>query len=409
MNNRVLTVLLAGGKGTRLEPLTRDRAKPAVPFAGVYRIVDFALSNCLNSSINQILVLTQYKSLSLDRHITLGWTKFFHREFGYGLDIVPAQQRVSEDWYLGTADAVFQNLYSIERADVDDVLILAADHIYKMNYRHLISFHRSHGGPATVATLDVPVRESACQFGVVEVDSYRKITGFSEKPESPQPLPDSPDTCLASLGIYVFRTDELLKEMNKCHDRRSKCTDFGHHLLPEMIERAPVYAYSEDDRGFPDGIPYWRDVGTLDAYFDASMELLKDRPSLNLYDPSWPIFSWQPPLPASRIATRWNGPYDAKSDSSLVAPGCRIDGSITRSILGIRVEVDNHATVEDSVIFDRTRVGADSQIRRTILDKDVVVKPGASVGIDRDRDLLRGFTVSSAGVTCVPRNTIVTP
>jgi glucose-1-phosphate adenylyltransferase len=269
--DRVLTILLAGGKGTRLDPLTRDRAKPAVPFAGMYRIVDFALSNCLNSRRFRILVVPQYKSLSLERHLAQGWGRFFHPEFGQSLDIASPQQRIDDGWYLGTADAVYQNIYSVEESGAEYLLVLAADHVYKMDYRAILmdyrailAFHRGHGGAATVATLRVPVGEAAGQFGVVEVDADARVRGFHEKPDRPAALPGDEGHCLASMGIYVFTARFLVDELRRNAGGIDPGHDFGHHILPRIIGREGVYAftYSADETG---GAAYWRDVGTVDA------------------------------------------------------------------------------------------------------------------------------------------------
>ncbi|HVK08465.1 MAG TPA: sugar phosphate nucleotidyltransferase, partial [Gemmataceae bacterium] len=285
--DQVLTILLAGGKGTRLDPLTRERAKPAVPFAGMYRIVDFALSNCLNSRQLHLLVLTQYKSLSLDRHITQGWSRFFHPEFAQRLTVASPQQRVGGDWYLGTADAVYQNLYSVERSGAEYLLVLAADHVYKMDYRRILDFHRGHGGPASVATLRVPVGEAAGQFGVVQVDAAARVVGFQEKPATPAPVPGDPGHCLASTGIYVFTTRFLVDELRRNAAALDPGRDFGLHILPGIVGRGDVYAFPYSGAGTGGGA-YWRDVGTLDSYYGASMDMLADDPGLDLYDRAWP-------------------------------------------------------------------------------------------------------------------------
>src|SRR5947209_4324177 len=279
----VLTILLAGGKGTRLDPLTRDRAKPAVPFGGMYRIIDFALSNCLNSRQMRILVLTQYKSLSLEQHVSQGWGRFFHPEFGQWLAVASPQQRVSEDWYLGTADAVYQNIYSIDRSGAEYLLVLAGDHVYKMDYRRLLAFHQDHGGVATVATAPCPLAAASRQFGVVEVDAGSRVRGFQEKPERPTPVPGDEANCLASMGIYVFTARFLTDALGRNAQGADPGRDFGHDLLPRLIGREHVYAFAYSGRGTGGGA-YWRDVGTIDAYFRANMDLLADAPDLDLYD-----------------------------------------------------------------------------------------------------------------------------
>jgi glucose-1-phosphate adenylyltransferase len=406
----VLTILLAGGKGTRLDPLTRDRAKPAVPFAGMYRIVDFALSNCLNSRQLNILVLTQYKSLSLERHLGQGWSRFFHPEFGQRLTVAAPQQRVDDHWYLGTADAVYQNLYSVERSGAKDVLVLAADHVYKMDYRKVLAFHREHGGPATVATLRVPVGEAAGQFGVVQVDSTGRVTGFQEKPATPAPAPGDPRHCLASMGIYVFTARFLVEELRRNAGTLEPGRDFGHHTLPAIVGRGDVYSFTYSGAG-TGGATYWRDVGTLDAYYQASMDLLADQPGLDLYDRAWPVYSFQPSFPPPRVAVAPDpaGGAAAGPWRSMFANGTVTEGWVRGSVVGFDCRVEAGAVVEDSVLFDGVSVGAGAEVHRAILDKGVRLAPGARVGFDPDADRGRGFVVSETGVTCVPKGTTVGP
>ncbi|MBP3959853.1 NTP transferase domain-containing protein [Gemmata sp. G18] len=404
----VLTILLAGGKGTRLEPLTRDRAKPAVPFAGMYRIVDFALSNCINSRLFNILVLTQYKSLSLEHHVTQGWSRFFHPEFRQSLTIAPPQQRVTEDWYLGTANAVYQNLYSVERSGAEYVLVLAADHVYKMDYRRLLTFHREHGGPATMATLRVPLAEAAGQFGVVEVDPDARVTGFQEKPEVPTPVPGDNENCLASLGIYVFTARFLIDELRKNAECADPGHDFGHHILPQIMGREPIRAFTFSGRG-TGAHGYWRDVGTVDAYYQANMDLLADPPGLDLYDRTWPIYSFQPGSPPPRVAVVPEPPDRPSTGArhNIFANGAVSAGWVRGSVIGFDCRIGAGAVVEDSILFDRVMVGPGAEVRRAILDKGVQVLPGGRVGCDADEDRSRGFGVSEGGVTCVAKDTIV--
>ncbi len=403
----VLTILLAGGRGARLDPLTRDRSKPAVPFGGMYRIVDFALSNCLNSRQLNILVLTQYKSFSLERHIGQGWGRFFHPEFGHWLDIVPPQQRIDDNWYLGTAHAVYQNIYSIEESGAELVLILAADHVYKMDYRRLLAFHRDRGGVATVATLRQPVATAARQFGIVEVDADARVRGFVEKPEHPAPLPGDEVNCLASMGIYVFTAQYLIDELRRNAEQVDPGRDFGHHTLPAIIGRACVYAY--DFAGLGTGGPYWRDVGTVDAYYRANMDLLADAPGLNLYDKSWPVYSFQPSFPPAKVAVA--AAPDARSSTcarhNVFANGSVVEGRLRGAIVGFDCRIAPDSVVEDSILFDDTSVGRGAEVRRAILDKSVQVRPGARIGFDQDEDRRRGFEVSAEGVTCVPKGAVV--
>lgn len=288
----VLAVVLAGGKGSRLEPLTRDRAKPAVPFGGCYRIIDFTLSNCLNSGIRKILVLTQYKAMSLDRHITLGWRSFLCRELGEFIDVVPPQQRIDEKWYQGTADAVYQNIYTLEKERPEHVVILAGDHIYKMDYGQLVASHEANNADLTIAALPVS-KEEAREFGVMQVDSTNRIIGFEEKPKNPKPIPGEPDRCLASMGIYVFNSHFLFDELCKDATLPESAHDFGRNIIPSIINSRRVFAFPfKDENRKADA--YWRDVGTIDAYFQANLELTNVDPQLNLYDDHWPVRTYQP-------------------------------------------------------------------------------------------------------------------
>jgi glucose-1-phosphate adenylyltransferase len=406
--DNVLSILLAGGKGTRLEPLTRDRAKPAVPFGAVYRIIDLALSNCLNSRQMNVLVLTQYKSLSLQSHISRGWSRFFHPEFGQSLAIASPQQRVSEDWYLGTANAVYQNIYSIEKSGAAYVLILAADHVYKMDYRPMLEFHREHGGTVTVATLRCPATEAAGRFGVIESDQVSQVVAFREKPVFPAQLPGDEGYCLASMGIYVFTTTFLVEELRRNAEGIDSGHDFGQDFLPRVIGREPVRAFTFSGQG-TGALGYWRDVGTVDSYFRANMDLLADVPALDLYDKTWPIYSFQPSSPPPRImlvpeaATRRHpGPR-----RSLIANGTVADGSLCGAVLGFDCRIDRDASVEESILFDRAFVGCGAHIRRAILDEGVEVRPRARIGFDLEEERARGFVVTEAGITCVPADAVV--
>ena len=299
--DNVLSILLAGGKGTRLEPLTRDRSKPAVPFGAVYRIIDFALSNCLNSRQMRVLVLTQYKSLSLESHVSRGWGRFFHHEFGHSLAIASPQQRVSEDWYLGTANAVYQNIYSIEKSGAEYMLVLAADHVYKMDYRPMLEFHREHRGTVTVGTLRCAVTEASRRFGVIESDQVSQVMGFREKPVHPAQLPGT-RVLLASMGIYVFTTTFLIEELRRNAEGSTPITisarTFFHGSLGGAGSRVHLLRPRHRRAG------YWRDVGTVDSYFRANMDLLADVPALDLYDKTWPIYSFQPSSPPPRVTAR---------------------------------------------------------------------------------------------------------
>ncbi len=401
----VLTLILAGGKGSRLEPLTRDRAKPAVPFGGAYRIIDFALSNCLNSELRKILVLTQYKALSLDRHINLGW-RFLCRELGEFIDILPPEQRISEHWYRGTADAVYQNIYSIEHVSAEHILILAGDHIYKMDYSEMVQDHIRADADATVACLPV-TRDAGREFGVMGVDDQRRVVRFEEKPDSPFPLPGDPEHCLASMGIYVFKTKFLFDELCRDATLTESRHDFGRDVIPSIIHTHQVRAFLFQDKNTGHGL-YWRDVGTLDAYYEANMDLVSVHPELNLYDQSWPIRNYHPPTPppkfvfAQRDSER---PRLGEALDSIVCPGTIVSGGqVTGSILGPSVRVNSWAQVEDSILFEGVNVGRNAEVRRAIIDKGVRIPEGMQVGFDPEQDRARGFTVTDSGLTIIGKH-----
>jgi len=400
----VVAVVLAGGKGARLEPLTRDRAKPAVPFGGNYRIVDFALSNCLNSGLRRVLLLTQYKASSLDRHINLGWHRFFCRDLGEFLDVLPPQQRVDENWYLGTADAVYQNIYSLEMAAPRLVVVLAGDHIYKMNYQRLIDAHERSEADVTVGALPVP-RDVARQFGTMEVDDAGRVRSFREKVADPPPLPGNDEMCLASMGIYCFSTPFLLERLKRDALDRASRHDFGHDLLPGVVASHGVHAFPfRDENRKTDA--YWRDVGTIDAYFAANMDLIDVDPQLNLYDEQWPIRTHHPAYPPPKFVFAGEGPGARRGEAtdSLVCPGAIVSGGrVTRSVIGPGVRVNSYARVEDSILFEGVDIGRHARVRRAIIDKGVRVPPGMTIGFDSGEDAARGLTVSPEGVTVVPK------
>jgi glucose-1-phosphate adenylyltransferase len=401
----VLTLILAGGKGTRLDPLTRDRAKPAVPFGGLYRIVDFTLSNCINSELRRILVLTQYKARSLDRHINAGWG-FLSREVGEYVEVLPPQQRIDEHWYKGTADAIYQNIYSIEKEDPTYVLILAGDHIYKMDYGDMVRAHLDRQADLTIGCIPVPVRE-APSFGVIQVDERDRVTSFLEKPKNPTPLPDDPGKCLASMGIYIF-TARLMYEL-LCQDatRPESEHDFGKNIIPGMIGPHQVYAFRFRDKNRK-AIPYWRDVGTLDAYYQANMDLVEIDPVLNLYDREWPIRTHQPQLPPPKFVFSDEGGAGharrGEAHDSMVCQGCIISGGhVRRSILSPNVRVNSYAVVENSILFGGVDVGRHCRIRRAIIDKDVKIPQNTTIGYDLDQDRQRGFQVTEQGVVVIAK------
>ena len=400
----VVAVVLAGGKGSRLEPLTRDRAKPAVPFGGSYRIIDFALSNCLNSGLRRLLLLTQYKASSLDRHLNLGWHRFFCRDLGEFLDVLPPQQRVHDQWYQGTADAVYQNIYSLEMAAPRLVVVLAGDHIYKMNYQSLVAAHEAADADVTIGALPVP-RAAAREFGTMEVDGSGRIRGFHEKVADPPPLPSDPALALASMGIYCFSADFLLEELRRDAADPASSHDFGHDILPRVIHTHAAQAFPfRDENRKRDA--YWRDVGTIDAYHEATMDLVHVDPQLNLYDEQWPIRTHHPSYPPPKFVFAGEGPDARRGEAtdSLVCPGAILSGGrVGRSVIGPGVRVNSYARVEESILFEQVDIGRHAVVRRAIIDKGVRVPPGTTIGVDPEADIARGLTISPAGVTVVPK------
>jgi glucose-1-phosphate adenylyltransferase len=402
----VLTVILAGGKGTRLEPLTRDRAKPAVPFGGLYRIIDFTLSNCINSNLRKIMVLTQFKSRSLDRHIRLGWN-FLSPEMGESVEVLPPQQRIDETWYKGTADAIYQNIYSIEREDAELVLILAGDHIYKMDYATMIRSHKERAADVTIGCIPVPLAEVK-HFGIMQTAADDRVVNFLEKPRAADPMPGESRFALGSMGIYVFNTRLLFELL--CEDAAAAGSDhdFGKNIIPRMLDAGQrVFAYRFRDENRKE-VPYWRDVGTLDAYYQANMDLVAVDPVLNLYDAAWPIRTFQPQLPPPKFVFSAEGPPGqarrGEALESMVCSGCIVSGGqVRRSILSPRVRVNSYAVVEDSILFEGAEVGRYCRVRRAIIDKDVKLPPYTVLGYDSAFDRKRGFAVTEQGVVVVPK------
>jgi glucose-1-phosphate adenylyltransferase len=403
--HETLAVILAGGRGERLEPLTRDRAKPAVHFGGAYRIIDFTLSNCLNSGLRKMLLLTQFKSMSLDRHVNLGWRRFFCSDLDEFIAIVPPQQRIDEHWYQGTADAVYQNIFTIEKEQPRYILILAGDHIYKMNYAAMIDYHVQCGAELTIGALEVDV-ESARQFGVMQIDGDRRIVGFEEKPANPKTIPGNDQQCLASMGIYVFTAHFLFEQLLQDANRPDSAHDFGKNIIPSIIDSHRVFAFPfrgvEGDRE-----PYWRDVGTLDAYYEANMDLVSVVPKLNLYDADWPIRTLQPNYPPPKFvfgSRLGDGHRCGRALDSVVCPGTIVSGGLAeRSILGPGVRVNSFAHVQDSILFEGVDIGRHAQIRRAIVDKGVHIPEGMQIGFDAEQDRAHGFILSKNGVTVIPR------
>ena len=401
----VLTLILAGGKGTRLEPLTIDRSKPAVPFGGIYRIIDFVLSNCINSGLRRVMLLTQYKAASLDRHIHLAWS-FLCRELDEFIDILPPQQRVGEHWYQGTADAVYQNIFTIEQSAPEYILILSGDHIYKMDYSKFLDDHIRFDADCSIACLPVPLDEGR-SFGVMGVDENRWVKRFEEKPEEPFPLPGAPDRCLASMGIYAFKASFLYDEL--CRDAAipGSSHDFGKNLIPSMIVDRKVRAYPVQDTETGEPI-YWRDVGTLQAYYEASMDLVSVEPQLNLYEPDWPIRGYQSPLPPPKFVfadQSTKTPRVGHALDSFVGSGSIISGGeVVNSIVSQSVRVNSFARVERSILFEGVDVGRSAEIKNAIVDKRVKIPPGLAIGFDADQDLLNGLVRTEEGLTIVPKD-----
>ena len=397
----VLAVVLAGGKGSRLDPLTRDRAKPAVPFGGIYRIVDFTLSNCINSEIRKILVLTQYKAMSLDRHVTTGWRHLLRRELNEFIDTVPPQQRIDEQWYQGTADAVYQNIYILEQERPKYVVILAGDHIYKMDYSKMVDYHIEKGADLTIAALKVE-KEEARAFGVMQIDAGNRIEGFQEKPEEPRTIPGDQDHCLASMGIYVFNAHFLFEQLCLDATLPDSVHDFGRDIIPSLIDSHRLMAFPFEDENSK-AQAYWRDVGTVDAYYDANIELTGVDPLLNLYDYHWPIRTYQPNLPPPKFVFNEDSGRRGAAYDSIIAPGAIISGgTVTGSILGNKVRVEEKAEVTGSILFRGVEVGKGAVLRKAIVDKYVRIPDGVEVGVDLERDRRRGFKVSEGGVVVVP-------
>ena len=400
MQERTISIILAGGAGSRLHPLTADRAKPAVPFGGRYRIIDFTLSNCIHSGLRRILVLTQYKSHSLQKHLRDGWS-IYNSELGEYITPVPPQMRTGESWYSGTADAIYQNLYLLERSGADYALILSGDHIYRMDYAAMLQYHHDAGAHLTVACLTVGLEE-ANAFGVMTIDGRDRVVCFDEKPANPKPLPDDPSHALASMGVYVFSL-ELLSELLHRDHSSSSSHDFGKDILPSIVGNHRVVAYRFGGtlgRVTPDR--YWRDVGTIDAYYEANMDLLHAHPAINLYQGDWPIRTYEGQHPPARTVPGKSG-REAEIVNCMLASGTIISGgSVRHSILFPKARVEEGAIIESSVLFQGVTVQEGSQLRRCIIDKDVRVPPGERIGFDPARDSER-FTVSDRGITVIPK------
>jgi len=396
MLDDVVVMVLAGGVGERLYPLTKERAKPAVYFGGPYRIIDFTLSNCLNSGLRRIFIALQYKSLSLTRHLRFGWN-VMSEEIGEFIEVLHPQKRVGEHWYQGTADAVYQNLYSIQRETPRQLIVLSGDHVYKMDYGRMLRFHRERGAAATIAVIEVP-SEEAYRFGVMQVDGDDRLTGFLEKPRD---LPAGQQV-LASMGIYIFDMAVLTPALEDDAGRPTS-HDFGKDIIPALIRKAPVFAYRFYDEN-KKAAKYWRDIGTLDAYFDANMDLCHVNPEFNLYDPEWPLRTHQVQAPPAKFVFADEGRRCGHALDSIISAGCIISGSTIRgSVLCPNVRVHSFCEIDQSILMPDVRVGRHARIRRAIIDRDVFIPRGAQIGVNAEEDRRR-HTVSDAGIVVVTRD-----
>ncbi len=393
----VLVMVLAGGQGERLHPLTRNRAKPAVPFGGIYRIIDISLSNCLNSQCRRIFVLVQYKSQSLERHIRYAWG-IMHPELGEFVEVVSPQKRVSEDWYLGTADSIYQNLYSVDRESPDQVLVLAGDHIYKMNYQHMVRFHRENQADITVGAIQTSPAE-AHRFGILETDADGRVTGFEEKPRHPKHMPGSSDVALASMGIYVF-TLKTLKDVCIEDAQREGTHDFGKDILPRALKNKRVFAYDFVDENRKEPL-YWRDVGTIGAYWEANMDLVDVDPVFNLYDAQWPLRTRHNMAPPAKFVFGEKDRRFGVAIDSVVSPGCIVSGGVVnRCVLSPNVRIHSYSRCEECVLMHGVSIGRHARLRRVIVEKHVAIPPHTVIGYDPVKDAKR-FHVTQEGIVVV--------
>ncbi|RKY88014.1 glucose-1-phosphate adenylyltransferase [candidate division KSB1 bacterium] len=395
---KFITIILAGGKGERLYPLTKINPKPSVYFGGIYRIIDITLSNCINSGIRSIFVLTQYRSLSLDIHIKKGWS-VFSREMGEFIDTIPPQHKGFERWYQGTADAIYQNLYLLEKEKPENVLILSGDHIYKMNYLKMLSFHIEKNADLTISCIEMEP-ELSKQFGIIKIDNENRITGFQEKPDVKDAFLYNGEKILVSMGVYIFKTEPLIRGLIKDSKMETE-HDFGKNVIPQMISsNYRIYGYFFEDENKKDK-PYWRDIGTIDSYWQANMDLVDVNPVFNLYDINWPIRTFQEPYPPSKTVFNDEDRRGAAYDS-LVSNGCIISGGkVIRSVLSYNVRVNSYAEVHESIIMPGVSIGRNCRIRKTIIDENVSIPEGYTIGYDPEEDKKR-FVVSPGGITVVP-------
>lgn len=401
-----LVMILAGGEGKRLYPLTKDRAKPAVPFGGRYRIIDFVLNNFINSGFFKIKVLTQYKSDSLNKHITRGWALSpFLNQY---VDLAPAQMRTGSEWYRGTADAIYQNVFHITDEDPDYVCIFGGDHIYKMDVSQMLDYHKEKNADLTISAIPIPIEE-AHEFGIIEVDDDWKLTNFVEKPKTaPKSIPGNPNMCLASMGNYIFNKDSLLKALEEDEKIKSSNHDFGKNVIPMMLnEGKRIYVYNFNENVFP-GMSdrergYWMDVGSIDAYWQANMDLLDYDPELNLYSQTWPLRTFNYNYPPAKFI--WEeGERVGMATNSMVSEGCIVSGAgLSRCVLSPKVKVNSFSQISESILMENVEIGRHSRIKKAIIDKNVIVPPNTRIGFNREEDEKRGFHVSPNGVTVVPK------
>ncbi|WP_295893726.1 glucose-1-phosphate adenylyltransferase [uncultured Vibrio sp.] len=399
-----LTIVLAGGVGSRLSPLTDNRAKPAVPFGGKFRIIDFTLTNCLHSGLRRILVLTQYKSHSLQKHLRDGWS-VFNPELGEYITAVPPQMRKGDKWYSGTADAIYQNLWLLSRSEAKYVVVLSGDHIYRMDYAPMLKRHKESGAELTIACMEVPVPE-ASEFGVMAIDEEQKIVSFEEKPQNPRCLPDDPEKSLASMGIYIFTTEALIETLEQDALNPESSNDFGNDIIPTLIEKNKVYAHKfggDDGRVTKD--TYWRDVGTIDAFYQANMDLLKPVPPMDLYQKDWAIRTYERQLPPARTTSSATGNEGIFINSLISSGVINSGGSVQNSVLSSNVRIDDGATIADSILFDYVNVGENCQLKNCIIDKHVNIPPYTEIGVNPIEDAKR-FKISDNGTVVVPESYI---
>ena len=401
-----LVMILAGGEGKRLYPLTKDRAKPAVPFGGRYRIIDFVLNNFINSGFFKIKVLTQYKSDSLNKHITRGWALSpFLNQY---VDLAPAQMRTGSDWYRGTADAIYQNVFHITDEDPDYVCIFGGDHIYKMDVSQMLDYHKEKNADLTISAIPIPIEE-AHEFGIIEVDDDWKLINFVEKPQAaPKSIPGNPNMCWASMGNYIFNKDSLLKALEEDEKIENSNHDFGKNVIPMMLnEGKRIYVYNFNDNAFP-GMSdrergYWMDVGSIDAYWQANMDLLDYDPELNLYSQAWPLRTFNYNYPPAKFI--WEeGERVGMATNSMVSEGCIVSGAgLSRCVLSPKVKVNSFSQISESILMENVEIGRHSRIKKAIIDKNVIVPANTRIGFNKEEDIKRGFHVSPNGVTVVPK------